>query len=44
MVERIGGRVESLPTGTAGLITVRLHLPEPHQPEQFLPGLPFYAV
>ena len=43
-IERVGGRVELLPTNVAGLTTVRLHLPEQYQPEQFLPGLPFYPM
>lgn len=43
-IERIGGRVEVVPTGTAGLMTVRLYLPDPYQPDQFLPGLPFYPM
>lgn len=43
-IERVGGRVEILATGTAGVTTVRLHLPHPHAPEHFLPGLPFYPT
>jgi hypothetical protein len=43
-IERAGGRVELLPTEIAGLTTVRIRLPEQYQPEQFLPGLPFYPV
>ena len=43
-IERAGGRVELLPTEIAGLTTVRIHLPAHYQPEQFLPGLPFYPV
>jgi len=43
-IERIGGQVEMIPTGVAGLVTVRIQLPEGYQPEQFLPGLPFYPV
>jgi hypothetical protein len=43
-IERIGGRVEMLATGTAGVTTVRLHLPPPHTPDRFLPGLPFYPL
>ena len=43
-IERVGGRVELLPTEVAGLTLVRVHLPEHYQPEQFLPGLPFYPI
>ncbi len=43
-IERIGGRVEMLSTDVPGLITVRIFLPEPYQPDQFLPGLPFYPM
>ena len=43
-IERIGGRVEILPTRTAGVTTVRLHLPPPYTPDQILPGLPFYPL
>lgn len=43
-IERIGGRVELMPTATAGLTTVIVRLPEGYQPEQFLPGLPFYPM
>ena len=43
-IEHIGGRVELLPTGTAGIITVRLHLPESYTPDYFLPNLPFYPM
>jgi hypothetical protein len=43
-IERLGGRIEVLPTGTAGVTTVRIHLPPPYVPEDFLPGLPFYPA
>jgi len=43
-VERIGGRIEILPTATTGVTTVRLHLPPSYSPDDFLPGLPFYPV
>jgi hypothetical protein len=43
-IERIGGRVEMIPTEVPGLITVRIFLPELYQPDQFLPGLPFYPM
>ena len=43
-IERIGGQLEMIPTGVAGLVTVRIQLPEGYQPGQFLPGLPFYPV
>lgn len=43
-IERVGGRVEMIPTEAAGLVTVRIHLPAQYQPEQFLPGLPFYPM
>lgn len=44
VIERAGGRVEFLPMKAAGITTVRLHLPAPHIPERFLPGLPFYPM
>lgn len=44
VIERMGGRVEFLPTRAEGISTVRLHLPSPHTPERLLPGLPFYPV
>jgi hypothetical protein len=43
-IERAGGRVELIPTEISGLTTVRVHLPDRYQPDQFLPGLPFYPV
>jgi hypothetical protein len=43
-IERVGGRIEILPTATTGVTTVRIHLPSPYAPEDFLPGLPFYPV
>ncbi|MGE5333149.1 MAG: hypothetical protein ACM3N4_00485 [Nitrososphaerota archaeon] len=43
-IERVGGRVELLPTEIARLTLVRIHLPEQYRPEQFLPGLPFYPI
>jgi hypothetical protein len=44
LIARAGGQVEMLPTGSPGLTTVLLHLPEPLQPEEFLPGIPFYPT
>ena len=43
-IERIGGRVEMIPADVPRLITVRIFLPELYQPDQFLPGLPFYPM
>lgn len=43
-IERIGGRVELVPTATVGVTTVRLHLPLPYTPDHFLPDLPFYPL
>ncbi len=44
LIERIGGAVEiDPPTGT-GITLVVLTLPENYQPEDILPGLPFYPV
>jgi hypothetical protein len=43
-IERIGGRVELVPTGTVGVTTVRLHLPLSYTPDHFLPDLPFYPL
>ena len=43
-IERIGGKVQiAAPTAT-GVTLVVLTLPEPHRPEDVLPGLPFYLV
>lgn len=44
VIEGIGGRVEFLPTGTEGITTVRLLLPMPYTPGQFLSDLPFYQM
>lgn len=43
-IERIGGRVEIMPTATSGVTTVRIHLPANFVPDDFLPGLPFYPL
>lgn len=43
-IERAGGRIEILPTTTTGVTTVRIHLPSPYTPEDFLPSLPFYPI
>jgi hypothetical protein len=43
-IERIGGRIEIQPSGSVDLSLVLLHLPEPHQPDDFLPDIPFFPV
>jgi hypothetical protein len=43
-IQRIGGRIEIQPSGTPDLTLVLLHLPEPHQPDDFLPDIPFFPV
>jgi hypothetical protein len=43
-IERIGGRIEIQPSGSVDLSLVLLHLPEPHQPDGFLPDIPFFPV
>jgi hypothetical protein len=43
-IERAGGRIRIAQTAQSGLIMVLLTLPEPYRPEDFLPGLPFYAT
>lgn len=43
-IERVGGRVELVPTDIAGLTTVRIYLPDRFEPEAFLPGMPFYPT
>jgi hypothetical protein len=43
-IERIGGWIEIQPSGSPDLTIVLLHLPEPHQPDEFLPELPFFPV
>ena len=44
VVERLGGRLEIQPTRANGMTLIVLTLPEPYQPETFLPGIPFYPV
>jgi hypothetical protein len=43
-IERIGGRIEIQPSGSPDLTIVLLYLPQPHQPDEFLPELPFFPV
>lgn len=43
-IESIGGRMEIQPSGSADLTVVLLHLPEPYQPDEFLPEIPFFLV
>ena len=43
-IESVGGRIEIQPSGSPDLTIVLLHLPEPHQPDEFLPELPFFPV
>jgi len=44
LIEHIGGTVRiAAPTAT-GMTLVILTLPETYQPDDFLPGLPFYLV
>ncbi|MFI5274464.1 MAG: hypothetical protein ACHQ4H_15645 [Ktedonobacterales bacterium] len=41
-IESIGGRIEIQPSGSPDLTIVLLHLPEPYQPDEFLPEIPFF--
>lgn len=41
-IERAGGRVTLSPPNQVGLVIAVLDLPSSLQPEQVLPGLPFY--
>ena len=43
-IERIGGRIEIQPSGSPDLTIVVLRLPAPHQPDEFLPELPFFPL
>jgi hypothetical protein len=43
-IESVGGRIEIQPSGSPDLLIVLLHLPEPYQPDEFLPELPFFPV
>ena len=43
-IESVGGRIETQPSGSPDLIIVLLHLPEPYQPDEFLPEIPFFPV
>ena len=41
---KVGGRVHVQPGNVAGQASVVLELPAPYQPDDFLPGLPFFAI
>ncbi|HKV86172.1 MAG TPA: hypothetical protein VJN88_16585 [Ktedonobacterales bacterium] len=43
-VESVGGRIEIQPSGSPDLVLVLLHLPEPYQPDEFLPEIPFFPI
>jgi hypothetical protein len=43
-IQRIGGYIDIQPSGSPDLSLVLLHLPEPHQPDDFLPDIPFFPV
>lgn len=43
-IERVGGRIEIQPSGSPDLTIVLLHLPEPFQPDEFVPEVPFFPV
>jgi hypothetical protein len=43
-IERIGGRMIIGPPGANGMTLVRIILPEPYTPAEFLPNLPFFPV
>lgn len=43
-IEQVGGRVELQPSGSPDLTLVLLHLPEPYQPDDFLPEIPFFPA
>jgi hypothetical protein len=42
-IERAGGQLHIAPASQSGLIMVTLMLPASYRPDDFLPGLPFYA-
>ncbi len=43
-IESVGGRIEIQSSGSNDLTIVLLHLPEPYQPDEFLPELPFFPI
>ena len=43
-IEAAGGRIEIQSSGSPDLTIVLLHLPEPYQPDEFLPDVPFFLV
>jgi hypothetical protein len=43
-IERAGGKIKIAPPTSSGMVLVTLMLPDPAKPQDFLPGLPFYAV
>lgn len=43
-IERVGGRIEIGHTNQAGMTLVRLILPAPYTPQDFVPGLPFFPA
>lgn len=43
-IEQAGGRIEFQPSGTPDLTLVLLRLPEPYQPDEFLPEIPFFPA
>lgn len=42
-IERAGGQIYIAPATRTGMIMVTLLLPATYRPDDFLPGLPFYA-
>ena len=43
-IERAGGQVKLSPPAASGMVLVTLVLPDPHLPQEFVPGLPFYLA
>ena len=43
-ITKVGGRVHLHPGNAVGQTSVVLELPAPYQPDDFLPGLPFFPI
>jgi hypothetical protein len=41
-IEAVGGKIEIAPPTSTGMVVVKLWLPPPYQPYDFIPDLPFY--
>ncbi len=44
MIESAGGNVTIAPPTKVGMVLVTLYLPPGYEPDQFLPGMPFYPL